>query len=125
MLPTKPHQLRKLMSLSVYKPSVLLRYLFHVSSGYVEENKKEKLELLKGITIGRNDTSNVSPLQQEVLKVWGEQDRIFPVQLAHEPKEVISKNAILELLKETPHVPQMEKPGEFNNIILNFLQGSS
>ncbi|KAH1109956.1 hypothetical protein AAZX31_04G055400 [Glycine max] len=90
-----------------------------------EENKKEKLELLKGITIGRNDTSNVSPLQQEVLKVWGEQDRIFPVQLAHEPKEVISKNAILELLKETPHVPQMEKPGEFNNIILNFLQGSS
>ncbi|KAG5048316.1 hypothetical protein JHK85_009419 [Glycine max] len=30
----------------------------------LEENKKEKLELLKGITIGRNDTSNVSPLQQ-------------------------------------------------------------
>ncbi|KAG5045093.1 hypothetical protein JHK86_014499 [Glycine max] len=127
MLPTKPHQLRKLMSLSIYNPPPLVPDF--MLKAFIDElygeNKKEKLELLKGITIGRNDTSNVSPLQQEVLIVWGEQDQIFPVQLAHELKEVISKNARLELINETSHVPQMEKPGEFNNIILNFLQGSS
>jgi len=38
---------------------------------------------------------------------------------------VISKKARLELIKEASHVPQIEKPEEFNNIILNFLQPKS
>ena len=28
------------------------------------ENRKEKMELLKGLTLGRDDTANISPLQQ-------------------------------------------------------------
>lgn len=28
------------------------------------ENRMEKLELLKGLTLGREDTPNISPLQQ-------------------------------------------------------------
>lgn len=28
------------------------------------ENRKEKMELLRGLTIGRDDTANIKPLQQ-------------------------------------------------------------
>ncbi|RDX90589.1 Monoacylglycerol lipase ABHD6, partial [Mucuna pruriens] len=126
MLPATPQHLRKLMSLSIHRPPQILPdfFLRDFLHKLYAENRKEKMELLKGLTIGRDDTSNISPLQQEVLIVWGEQDRIFPVQLASELKEVISKKARLELIKEASHVPQMEKPGEFNNILLNFLQDS-
>ncbi|XP_020236552.1 monoacylglycerol lipase ABHD6 [Cajanus cajan] len=127
MAPTTPQNMRKLMSLCIHKPPpmlphFLLRDFLHK---LYAENRKEKLELLEGLTIGRDDTSNVSPLQQEVLILWGEQDKIFPVQLAHELKEVISEKARLELIKDTSHVPQMEKPEEFNKILLSFLQEES
>ncbi|ESW08889.1 hypothetical protein PHAVU_009G083100 [Phaseolus vulgaris] len=126
MLPSSPHHLRKLMSLSIYKPphivpDFVLNAFIHELYG---DNKEKKLEILKGITVGREETSNVSPLQQEVLLLWGEQDRIFPVQLAHELREVIAKDVKLELIKDAAHVPQMEKPEEFNGIIISFLRGS-
>lgn len=37
---------------------------------------------------------------------------------------VIGKNVKLELIKEAAHVPQIEKPVEFNRIIINFLRGT-
>ncbi|KAG2400391.1 uncharacterized protein HKW66_Vig0097550 [Vigna angularis] len=132
MLPATPQQLRKLMSLSVYRtpqflPHFLLNDFLHK---LYSENRKEKKELLKGLTIGKDESSTLSPLQQGVLIVWGEQDQIFPVQMARELKEfeffaIISRKARLELIKEASHVPQMEKPREFNNILLNFLQAHS
>ena len=83
------------------------------------------MELLNGLTIGRSETSNITPLQQEVLLVWGEEDHVFPVQMAHDLKEVVSKKVRLELIKKASHVPQIEKPDEFNNIVLNFLRQDS
>ncbi|KAL5074510.1 hypothetical protein RYX36_013494 [Vicia faba] len=127
MLPTSPQSLRKLMTLAVAKriafmPDFLLNDFLNK---LYTENRKEKMELLRGLSLGKIDTSNISPLQQEVLIIWGEDDKIFPVQMAHELKELISKKARIELIKEASHVPQTEKPEEFNNIILNFLRSSS
>ncbi|RDX80975.1 mhpC, partial [Mucuna pruriens] len=89
MLPATPQHLRKLMSLTIYKPPSGLPdfFLKDFLDKLYSENRKEKLELLEGLTIGRDDTSNILPLQQEVLVVWGERDQIFPLQLAHELKE--------------------------------------
>lgn len=127
MLPSSPQQLKNLMSLAVAKqiPFVPNFFLRDFLRRLYSDNRKEKMELLNGLSIGKVDTSNISPLQQEVLVLWGEDDNIFPVQMAHELKEVISKKARLELIKEASHVPQIEKPEEFNNIILNFLQPKS
>ncbi|XP_058783088.1 uncharacterized protein LOC131657740 [Vicia villosa] len=97
----------------------------YTTSTLYSENRKEKMELLNGVSLGKIDTSNISSLQQEVLIIWGEDDKIFPVQMAHELKEVISKKAGIKLIKEASHVPQIEKPKEFNNIILNFLHSGS
>jgi len=37
---------------------------------------------------------------------------------------VIGEDVKLELIKEAAHVPQIEKPVEFNRIIIKFLQGT-
>ena len=86
------------------------------------ENREEKLELLKGLTIGQNDIVNLSPLKQvqylpapthlfsatfynstakikmdticvvmqEVLIIWGDNDRIFLLEKAQELKEYVT-----------------------------------
>ncbi|MED6213290.1 hypothetical protein PIB30_117269 [Stylosanthes scabra] len=127
MLPARPQHLRKLMALSLFMrlhflPDFLLADFIHK---LYSDNRKEKMELLKGLSLGREENLNISPLQQEVLIVWGEHDRIFPVQMARELKEIISDKARLEVIKDASHVPQIEKAAEFNNIILNFLKGCS
>ncbi|KAL1337705.1 uncharacterized protein LOC107470671 [Arachis duranensis] len=125
MMPAKPQHFRKLMALSLsrrlhYLPDF---FLADFINKLYSDNRKEKMELLKGVSLGREEALNISPLQQEVLIVWGEHDRIFPVQMARELREVIGKKASLEVIKDASHVPQIEKAAEFNNIILNFLKG--
>ncbi|TKY74848.1 monoacylglycerol lipase ABHD6 [Spatholobus suberectus] len=66
MLPATPQHLRKLMSLSIHKPPQILPdfFLRDFLDKLYAENRKEKMELLKGLTIGKDDTSNISPLRQ-------------------------------------------------------------
>ncbi|KAJ7966348.1 Alpha/beta-Hydrolases superfamily protein [Quillaja saponaria] len=127
MLPETASQLRTLMGLSVFKRVKVIPDFFlndFVNKLYLE-HREEKLELLKGLTLGKDDTTTISPLTQEVLIVWGEHDQIFPLKMATGLKELIGKNVRLEVVKDTSHVPQIENPEEFNKIVLNFLRGSS
>ncbi|KAJ4844835.1 hypothetical protein Tsubulata_020580 [Turnera subulata] len=128
MLPQQASQLRALLGVAVAnKP------LFGVPDFFLNdfirklyaENRNEKLELLKGLTIGKDDKVNISPLEQDVLLVWGEHDRIFPLEMAHELKGLIGKEVKLEVIKNAAHVPQLEQAALFNNIIKRFLCGSS
>ncbi|XP_027902402.1 uncharacterized protein LOC114162644 isoform X2 [Vigna unguiculata] len=65
MFPSSPHHMRQLMSLSIYKPphvpDFILNVFIHELYG---ENKERKLEILRGISVGREEISNVSPLKQ-------------------------------------------------------------
>jgi pimeloyl-ACP methyl ester carboxylesterase len=89
-----------------------------------KKNRKEKIELLKGVTFGRSENLNIDSLSQEVLIVWGDKDQIFPVKMAYELKEILGDKTKLEIIDNTSHVPQIECAQEFNNIVLRFLKGS-
>lgn len=123
MLPKTAAQLRRLLELAVlnhpaYMPEFLLNDF--INSLY-SENLEQKKELLKGLTIGNDEQVHVSPLPQDVLIVWGEQDQIFFLKKAMELKEVLGDNATLEVIKNTSHVPQAEDPKKFNDIVIKFL----
>ncbi|XP_077236366.1 uncharacterized protein LOC143877926 [Tasmannia lanceolata] len=126
MLPSSPTQLRTLFRLSVFKPpsrvpDFLLNDVIHT---LFMENREQKLELLMGFDIGKDDNVQISPLQQEVLIVWGEHDKIFPLEKAYELKKSLGEKVRLEVMKNTSHVPQNENPTRFNDIVKNFLMGS-
>ncbi|KAG7545259.1 Alpha/Beta hydrolase fold [Arabidopsis suecica] len=127
MLPSTATELRTLMALA---SSWRLVRMFpdalwnDVINNLYKKNRKEKIELLKGVTFGRNENLNIDPLSQEVLIVWGDKDQIFPVKMAYELKEILGEKAKLEIIDNTSHVPQIECAQEFNNIVLKFLKGS-
>ncbi|XP_076932725.1 uncharacterized protein LOC143598377 [Bidens hawaiensis] len=125
MLPQTAAQLRTLMRLAasahVYVPDFFLN---DVIDKLYCENRKEKMELLKGLALGKHDPPIVSPLLQKVLIVWGEEDNIFLLEKAKELKEMLGENASLEVMKKASHVPQIEQPKNFNKILYKFLCAS-
>ncbi|KAJ4899199.1 alpha/beta-Hydrolases superfamily protein [Raphanus sativus] len=127
MLPSTATELRTLMGLA--SSSRLVRVFpdalwNDVISNLYQKNRKEKVELLKGVTLGRDEKLNIDPLSQEVLIIWGDKDQIFPVKMAYELKEILGDKTKLEIIENTSHVPQIECAQEFNNIVLKFLKGS-
>jgi len=54
------------------------------------------------------------------LLVWGAQDRLLPVRQAHAAAARLPHSR-LHVLPECGHCPQMEKPEEFNRLVLDFL----
>ncbi|MCG6534134.1 MAG: alpha/beta fold hydrolase, partial [Syntrophales bacterium LBB04] len=64
--------------------------------------------------------SNLHRLRRPTLIVWGAKDRVFPLQQAYSAKRKMP-NAQLHIMKECGHIPNLERPEEFNNLVINFL----
>ena len=65
---------------------------------------------------------NLQLIKQPVLIVWGENDRVLPLQQAYAGREKMP-NARLHIMARCGHIPNLEKPGEFNNVVIEFLHG--
>jgi pimeloyl-ACP methyl ester carboxylesterase len=63
-------------------------------------------------------------IEVPVQLVWGEQDRILPLAFADELKRLIPK-AALGLIKDAGHLPHVEKPAEFCDLLIGFAQGGA
>ncbi|KAL8107380.1 hypothetical protein AgCh_023966 [Apium graveolens] len=88
IMPEKASEMRKLMNLSVFRRAYVPDFILNdFINRLYSKNRKEKLELLRGLTIGWDDIMKASPLHQEVLLVWGEHDKIFLLDLAVELKK--------------------------------------
>jgi pimeloyl-ACP methyl ester carboxylesterase len=71
--------------------------------------------------IGGYDTRHRLPeIEIPTLVVWGMKDRIVPVEAAIGYHRLI-KGSRLELFERTGHVPQMERPQRFNQLLDEFL----
>lgn len=125
LLPRTPAALRTFLALSIVKaPTFLPSFIFHDMIQYFYiENREERVELLDGLLIGREDTEPLPTLSQKVLIIWGDHDGIFPLELAHRLKEHLKENAELVIFNNTAHCVQMENPKEFNRLVQSFLLG--
>ncbi|MFL5766139.1 MAG: alpha/beta fold hydrolase [Bacteroidia bacterium] len=63
--------------------------------------------------------------QFPVLLVWGENDIMVPSEVGKLLESYIGSNAKLYIVKGTAHVPNLEKPTEFNRILTGFLEPES
>lgn len=65
--------------------------------------------------------SEVSKIKSPTLIVVGEEDILIPPRYSRILNEEI-ENSELVILKDCAHVPPIEKPEEFNNLVLGFLK---
>lgn len=67
---------------------------------------------------------NLRDIHQPTLILWGDRDRVVPVQQAYYGKKRI-RGSELHIFKDCGHIPYYEKPEEFNKLTREFLSNSS
>ncbi|KAK9096512.1 hypothetical protein Sjap_022009 [Stephania japonica] len=122
LLPQTPEKLRMLVRLSFVKPaatmpSCFLRDFIHVMC---TEYINEKRELLQAIIRDRK-LSELPKITQPTLIIWGDQDQIFPLELAHRLKSHLRENAQLVVIRNAGHAANLEKAKEFYRHLKAFL----
>ncbi|PHU20417.1 hypothetical protein BC332_11568 [Capsicum chinense] len=127
LLPQTAEKMRELMGYTFVKapakvlPSCLLTdFIDEMFTQYVEEKK----ELLLAIAKDRK-LSDLPKITQPTLIVWGDQDKIFPLELGHRLKRQIGENAQLVVIKNAGHAFLYEKPKDFHKPLKSFLLGST
>jgi len=76
---------------------------------------------LSKASMGHDLRDRVSEITAPTLILAGEEDILIPLRYAKMLREKI-KNSTLVTLKRCGHVPPIEKPEEFNRIVMNFLK---
>lgn len=67
--------------------------------------------------------SALGEIKAPALIIWGRHDRSFPVEHAYYGHERI-KDSLIYIVDRSVHLPNLEKPGEFNRVVHEFLAGT-
>ena len=71
--------------------------------------------------LGEGEQEKVSELKMPVLLIWGDKDTLFPVdEYGKVLKNQLSRSKLL-ILKDAGHAVYLEKPNEFNELLVDFL----
>ncbi len=71
--------------------------------------------------VAEQEKGKLSNLDIPVLLVWGERDRVFPIDEYGKPLKETLPRAKLLIIKEAGHGAYLDKPDEFNELLLDFL----
>jgi abhydrolase domain-containing protein 14 len=71
--------------------------------------------------IAEQEKSKLSNLDIPVLLIWGERDRVFPLDEYGKPLKETIPRAKLLVLEHAGHGAYLDKPDEFNKLLIDFL----
>jgi len=113
--------IRKKTALTFYDPSLATEELVNE----VFEITNNRLKVIKIIALAKSAIRNnlgeeLAQIKQPVCLIWGNNDSITPPFVAEEFHRLIP-NSELHFIDKCGHAPMMEVPGEFNNVLDNFL----
>jgi 2-hydroxy-6-oxonona-2,4-dienedioate hydrolase len=78
------------------------------------------MSTLLAIRDSKDLSGRLSKISVPTLLIWGANDRMIPLTYSREYTKI--PNSQLTIIDNCGHTPFVEKPAEFNNIVLNFLE---
>ncbi len=123
LVPRDPDAVRRLLDIALTRPPWLPRFLLNdtlkqLFANQIGEKRQLITELLSHLDTPRGSHG---PLAHETLILWGEHDRVFPLALGRRLHQRLGHRSRLRIVPETAHAPNLERPEEFNRIVLDFL----
>ncbi|XZF13680.1 alpha/beta fold hydrolase [Chitinophagaceae bacterium MMS25-I14] len=113
--------IRKKTELTFYDPGVATKELVDEVYGIVNNRLKAlKIISLAKSAIRHNLGDELQDIKAPTCLIWGRNDTITPPMVAEEFKKLIP-NSELHWIDKCGHAPMMEVPGEFNQILADFL----
>ena len=113
--------IRERVAYTFYDPAIATDVLVTEVFQITTDNKKCFAILKMAKSAQRNYVADILPqIQIRSLLIWGENDKITPVDVAMEFKRLIPQSDLF-LLERCGHAPMMERPKEFNKLVELFL----
>jgi 2-hydroxy-6-oxonona-2,4-dienedioate hydrolase len=114
--------IRKKTELTFYDPKIASKEL--VDELY--ETVNIRMKAIKIIALAKNAIRNnlgeeINQIKQPTLLIWGNNDNITPPFVGQEFHKLIA-NSELHFIDKCGHAPMMERPEEFNTILIKFLR---
>ncbi|KAL6867738.1 hypothetical protein ACP4OV_015762 [Aristida adscensionis] len=85
------------------------------------DQRKERFELLHELLKNGAGINPLPVLTQETLILWGDKDRVFPIDLAYRLQRHLGERSRLEVIKNAGHALQLEGAEHVNRFITSFL----
>ena len=105
-----------------YDPKVATKELVdELFEAVNDRNKAIRIIITAKSAIRHNLSDKLSQIRCPTLLVWGKQDGVTPLFVGEKFNELIC-NSKLVVIDKCGHAPMMEKPDDFNEILLNFLE---
>ncbi|CAN6184818.1 unnamed protein product [Urochloa humidicola] len=123
LVPRRPEEVRRLVRLTFVRPPFIMPscFLWDYIKVMASDHIQEKTELLYAL-INRRQLSTLPKLTQPAIIIWGEQDRVFPMELAHRLNRHLEGNSRLIVIKKAGHAVNLEKPKEVCKNIIEFFK---
>ena len=123
-------QVSLFFKLAVRNPAVITKDIIETYYEFFSQPGAQKflLNVVRSIVNvhgGRKDL--LSPILKDLQKItaptliiWGKQDRVLPLKHAYFAREQLP-NSSIHILDHCGHIPNLERPDEFNKVVLEFL----
>ncbi|KAK3411746.1 2-hydroxy-6-oxononadienedioate/2-hydroxy-6-oxononatrienedioate hydrolase [Eucalyptus grandis] len=122
LLPQTPEKVKEMFEVTFYKP--VTRMPTFIMQDLIDvlwtEYLQERIGLVNAMCKDRK-MSNLPKITQPTLIIWGEYDKIFPLELGHRLKRHLDENARLVVIKDCGHAMNKENPKEMYKHIEAFL----
>ncbi len=108
-------------SLFYDKKMVTEQFVLQAFTNHVRNNDAYTIQrTLAGFAQNQFEDAKLSSIHTSTLVVWGRQDELIPVSSGEKLRGGIP-GAKLVVFEQCGHVPQLEKPAEFNQGLIDFL----
>ncbi|CAM0944929.1 unnamed protein product [Alopecurus aequalis] len=119
LMPETVQGLKALFSVSMYRKMWFPNRLYKDYLKAMFTNRKERLELLQGLLDSNIDAK--IPTFQQIMLIWGEEDKLFDIDLARKMKEQLGENCYLHGIPKAGHLLHLERPCAYNRQLGKFL----
>ncbi|OEL16436.1 hypothetical protein BAE44_0022547 [Dichanthelium oligosanthes] len=123
LLPKTAEGLRFLVRRSMHRPPPWMPDF--VLDDFIQlmcvDQRKERAELLQELLKNGAGFDPLPVLTQETLIIWGDKDRVFPVDLGYRLQRHLGGKTRLEIVKDAGHALQLEGADHVNKFIKSFL----
>ncbi|CAN6274744.1 unnamed protein product [Urochloa humidicola] len=120
LMPETLKGLKALLSISMYRKMWFPDRFYKDYLKVMFTNRKERMELLQGLLTSTMD-AKVPAFQQKIMLLWGEEDKIFDIELAKKMKEQLGDKCFLYGIRKAGHLLHVERPCAYNRQLQRWL----
>ncbi|KAL8223790.1 hypothetical protein R6Q57_019265 [Mikania cordata] len=114
LMPDTIEGLKRMFSVGFHKLPWVPDFIYRDLLTTMFSNRKERNELLRDLVVADKDATSYTNYSQEIHMVWGDDDKIFNLDLSMTMRTQLGDKTTLEWISDAGHLVPLEQPLKYN-----------